>query len=109
MYEPTEDWRAIRYPLHPLWKELEPKLRAARLKVGQAHLDADRRWIEQLEDPSERETYTKFFADRTAEEMAWQGDPPYESIEEFRAGATAIIFAVGFWRLLLGEVGTIAN
>ena len=36
--------------------------------------------------------------------MAWQGDPPYESIEEFRAGATAIIFAVGFWRLLLGEV-----
>ena len=31
-------------------------------------------------------------------------DPPYESIEEFRAGATAVRFAVGFWRLLLGDL-----
>jgi hypothetical protein len=104
VYETTEDWRAIRYPLSFQWDELEPKLRAARLKVGQVQLDADRRWIEALEDPSQRETYTKLYADRTAEDMAWQSDPSYESLEEFRAGAAAVIFAVGFWRLLLGEM-----
>lgn len=35
--------------------------------------------------------------------MAWQIDPSYESIEEFRAGATAFMLAVGFWRLIIGD------
>jgi len=103
VYEPSEDWRVIRDPLHNFWAELEPRLRTARLKVGEAHLESERRWVAQLQDRSQRETFTKAIQDRSAEQMAWNIDPSYESVEEFRAGATALTLAVSFWRLLLGD------
>jgi hypothetical protein len=107
VYEPTEDWRAVEMPLRnagtpELWEELEPKLSTARLRVGQIHLEEDQRWLEQQE-PSLQRAYAKSHPNQTAEDLAWAIDPSYESIEEFRAGATAIRLAVGYWRLLRGD------
>jgi hypothetical protein len=103
VYEPTENWRAISAPLNDLWSELEPKLVAERLQVGEVLLAEERAWAAGHDSPELRAAYAAMSGQRTAEHMAWHIDPSYESVEEFRAGAAAIALAVAYWRYLLGD------